>query len=127
MCILEMHLQCADRFFEVLPGDVQGAEMTVEDMVSHALLDLFDEGMVDEVTIRFPSDRRMGLQPGSIYIRAQCFCNSFILLPHTKENMKLALEKSICSLLKELFGPVNVDSVTFSPSPWGYEYDPARS
>ena len=127
MCILEMHVQYANKFFEVLPGEVQSAELTVEDMVSHTLLDLFDEGTVDEVTIRFPSGRHTGSQPGSIYIRAQCFCNNFILLPHTKENMKLALEKSICSLLKELFGSVNVDSITFSPSAWDYEYDPARS
>jgi hypothetical protein len=127
MCILQMHVHCIDRFFEILPEEVESTELTVENLVSHILLDLFGKGAVDEVTIRFPSDLRMGLQHCSIYIRAQCFCRFFALLPRTEENMNHAVVKSICSLLKELFGSVNVDSVTFSPSPWDYEHDPALS
>jgi len=123
MCIFLMHIKCADRFFEVLPDEVESTELTVENAVSHILLDLFGKGAVDEVTIRFPSNLRMGLQHCSIDIRAQCFCQFFSLLPRTQENMKNALVKSICSLLKELFGSVNIESVTLSPSPWNYEHD----
>ena len=122
MCILQVHVQCAHRFFEVLPDEVERAELTVEDAVSQILLHLFGKGAVDEVTIRFPSNLRMGLQYCSIDIRAQCFCQFFSLLPPTQENMKHALVKSICSLLKELFGSVNIESVTLSPSPRNYEY-----
>ena len=125
MCILQIHLQCYDRFFEVLPDEVENAELTVEDVVSHVLLDLFEEGTVDDVTIRFSSSSRMGLQHCSIQIRAQCSCQFFVLLPRTKENMKLAVEKSICSILKEFFGPVNVEGVMLSPSPWDSGNDPA--
>ncbi len=123
MCIFLMHIKCADRFFEVLPDEVESTELTVENAVSHILLDLFGKGAVDEVTIRFPSNLRMGLPYCSIDIRAQCFCQFFSLLPRTQENMKHALVKSICALLKELFGSVNIDSVTLSPSPWNYEHD----
>ena len=123
MCILQVHVQCAHRFFEVLPDEVEIAELTVEDAVSQILLDLFGKGAVDEVTIHFPSDLRMGLQYCSIDIRAQCFCQFFALLPRTQENMKHALGISICSLLKELFGSVNIESVTLSPSPRNYEHD----
>ncbi|HYU72620.1 MAG TPA: hypothetical protein VEL31_08060 [Ktedonobacteraceae bacterium] len=123
MCIFLMHIKCADRFFEVLPDEVESTELTVENAVSHILLDLFGKGAVDEVTIRFPSNLRMGLPYCSIDIRAQCFCQFFSLLPRTQENMKHALVKSICSLLKELFGSVKIESVTLSPSPWNYEHD----
>ncbi len=123
MCNLQVHVQCAHRFYEVLPNEVESAELTVEDAVSQILLDLFGKGAVDEVTIRFPSDLRMGLQYCSIDIRAQCFCQFFSLLPRTQENMKHALVKRICSLLKELFGSVNIESVALSPSPRVYEYD----
>jgi hypothetical protein len=125
MCILQIHVQCYDRFFEVFPDEVENAELTVENAVSHVLLDLFDEGTVDDVTIRFSSNSHMGLQHCFIHILAQCACQSFALLPRTKDNMELEVEKSICSILRELFGSVNVDSVTFSPSPWDYGNDPA--
>jgi hypothetical protein len=123
MCFLEIHAQCYDRFFEVIPGDVENAELTVENAMSHVLLDLFDEGTVDDVTIRFSSNLHMGLHHCSIHIYAQCACQSFTLLPPTQENMELAVENSMSSIFRELFGSVNVDSVTFSPSPWDFGFD----
>ena len=123
MCILQMHIKCADRFYEVLTDEVVSSELTVENEVGHILLDLFGKGAVDEVTIRFPSSLRMGLQYCSIDIRAQCFCQFFALLPRTEENIKHVLVQSICSRLKELFGWVNIESVTLSPFPWNYERD----
>ncbi len=125
MCMLQVHVQCSDRFFEVSPDEVENAELMVEDGVSRVLLDLFDEVAVDDVAIRFTSSPPVDLHHCSIHIRAQCFCHSFASLPHIEENMKRAVEKSMCSLLRELFGSANVESVTFSPSPWGI--DPALS
>jgi len=125
MCILQIHVQCFDRFFEVFPDEVENAELMVEDVISHVLLDLFDEVTVDEVTIRFSSNLHMGLQHCSIQIQAQCARQTFALLPRTNESMKLAVDKNICSILRELFGSVHVDSVTFSPSPWDHGNDPA--
>jgi hypothetical protein len=127
MCMLQVHVHCYDRFFEVSPDEVENAEPAVEDVVSHVLLDLFDEGTVEDVTIRFASNLHMGLQYCSIRIRAQCSCHCFALLPRTKENMERAVEKSMCSLLKELFGSVTVDSVALSPSPCNCGNDPAPS
>lgn len=127
MCMLKMHVQCSDRFFEVLPDEVMNAELMVEDVVSLVLLDLFSEGTVDEVTMRFPATLSNGLQRCSIYICAQCPCQNFVLLPRTEENMKLAVEKRLYSLLRELFGSVNIESITFSPSSWDYGIAPALS
>src|SRR5712675_1809626 len=127
MCMLQMHVQCSDRFFEVSPDEVENAELMVEDGVSRVLLDFFGEVAVDDITIRFTSSPLVDLHHCSIHIHAECFCHSFALLPHTEENMKHAVEKSLCSLLRELFGSVNVETVTFSPSPWDYGIDAALS
>jgi hypothetical protein len=44
------------------------------------------------------------------------------LHPCTQENMKHALVKSMYSLLKQLFGSVNIESVMLSPFPRNYKY-----
>ena len=114
MGILQMYVQCYDRFLEVLPEEVENAELIVEQLVSQVLLDLFDGGIVDDVTIRFSPGLRMGLYHCTIQICAQCSYQSFALLPRTQENMQLAVQKRICSILKQLFGSVHVDSTTFT-------------
>jgi len=123
MCVLQMYVQCSNKFFEVSPDEVENAELMVEDVVSRVLLDLFDEGIVDDVAIQFSSNMRKGLQYCSIQIRARCACQHFALLPRTQANIKLAVEKNMGSVLRELFGWVNVDSVTLSPSPKDDESD----
>ncbi len=127
MSNLQIHVQCHDRSFEVLADEVENAELMVEDAMSQVLLELFDGGTVDEVTISFSPGLRMGLQHCSIQIHAQCLYQSFVLLPRTKENIEQAVEKSIYSILKELFVSVKVESVTFNLSSGDYENDPARS
>lgn len=127
MCMLKMHVQCSGKFFEVSSNEVVNAELMVEDAVSRVLLDLFGEGTVDDVTIQFPVRLPDGLQRCSIRICVQCPCRKFVLLPRTEENMKLAVEKYMNSLLRELFGSVNIESVMFSPSSWDYGIAPALS
>lgn len=127
MCVLSVQVQGCDKFFEVLPDEGENAELMVEDVMSHVLLDLFGEGTVDDVSIRFSSDLCMGLKHCSIRIRAQCSCQYFALSPRSKEHMELAVEKSIGARLKELFGSVNVESVTLLPVSRDCAYDPAPS
>jgi hypothetical protein len=120
MSKLQIYVLCHDKFFEVLPDDVESAELAVEDAVGRLLLDLFDEGTVevDDVTIRFSPGLAMGLQHCSIQIHAQSSYKSFTSLPNTKENIERTVEESIRPILKELFGSVKVESVTFSLAPW---------
>lgn len=115
MCMLQIKVQCYDKYFEVLPDELESTEVIVEHAVSHVLLELFGEVSVDDVTIRFSSDRYMGLQQCAIHIHAQCAYHSFAFLPRTQEHIEHTVAKCICPILKELFGSVHVDSVTISP------------
>jgi hypothetical protein len=126
MCILQIHAQSCDRFLEVLPDQIESVELTVENAVCYVLLDLFGEGTIDDVTIHFSPSLRTDLRYCTIQIHAQCACQFFMLLPRTRENIKLAVEKSMYALLKELFGVVNVDDVTLIPTPWDYGNDSTR-
>ncbi len=122
MCTLQAHMQCYDRFFEVFSNEVEFNELMIENAVSQLLLDFFDEVMAD-VTIIFSPHLHMGLQHCSIQIQAQCERQTVASLPRTKENIELTVENSMCSILRELFGSVSVDSVTFNPSPWNFDYN----
>jgi hypothetical protein len=122
MCLLEVHAQCDDRFFEVSPNEVENAELMVEDLVSQVLLELFDEGIVEEVAMCFSANPRTGLQRCSIQISAQCNCQAFTLRPRTKENMEGAVEKNMHTLLRELFGHVKIDSVMRCPALAGIDW-----
>jgi hypothetical protein len=115
MCILEVQAQCENEFLEVIPEEAETAELSVEDGVSHLLADLFDEVAVDDVTIRFPA-LCLGFKNCSICIRALCSCDRFAGLPRKQEQLMCAIEERIGLLLRELFGQVNVDSVTLTPS-----------
>ena len=121
MYILQAHMQCYDMFFEVFSNEVEYNELMIENAVSQLLLDFFDEVMVD-VTIAFSPHVHMGLQHCSIQIQAQCEWQTVASLPYTKENIELSIEKSMCSILRELFGSVIVDSVIFIPSPRNYKH-----
>ena len=116
MCVLEIYVQCNDRFFEILPREIEIAELTVEEAVSCILLDLFGEGSVEDVTISFSSNPYTGLQKCFIKIRAQCECQQFTLLPRTREQIEDSIKKSTGSLLRELFGLVKVEVELHCPS-----------
>ncbi len=52
MCIVHMRVHCSDTFSEVLEGDVKGTELTIESIVSTALLEVFDTVLVENVTVQ---------------------------------------------------------------------------
>ncbi len=116
MCHLHIYAQSYSRNVEVLPEAVENAELVVEDVVSHVLLELFGEAEVDNVSIRFFSDSQAGLKHCSIQIHAQCSCRSSTAPLHSIERMKLILKEGMSYPLKELFGSVNVDNIMLGPS-----------
>jgi hypothetical protein len=114
-------MQCYDRFFEVFTNEVERNELILENVVSQLLLDYFDEVMVD-VNIHFSPHLQMGLQHCCIQIQAQCDNQIGAPLPDTNEFVELSVENKMCAILREFFGSVTVDSVSFVPSPWDHQF-----
>jgi hypothetical protein len=54
---VSLRVNCTERFSEVLLDNVEQTELIIEDVVSTALLELFDTVQVENVTIHPPSDR----------------------------------------------------------------------
>ncbi|HEU5230171.1 MAG TPA: hypothetical protein VFU49_20290 [Ktedonobacteraceae bacterium] len=118
MCLVQIHIRCADRFFEVLPEEVETAELAVEELISQILMDLSEEEvevMVDDVTINFWSQTPLGQQYCSIHIQAQCPISAISLSPQKLEYTELLLEERLCNALVEMFGTVNVEAITIRP------------
>jgi hypothetical protein len=111
MYIIQIYMECVEKFSEILPNDLEYAELVVEDLVSHILLDFFTEAIIDEVSISFSSDSLKEQQPSFIRINAQCSNRISQLLSNDVENMELALEASLSCVLVELLGSVNVNKV----------------
>jgi hypothetical protein len=121
MRILQVHMQCVDKFFEVFPNEVEQNELILENVVSQLLLDFFDEVTVD-VNMNFSPHEQMGLQHCFIQIQAQCDHQLSASLSDSCEYIELRIEHKICSILREFFCSVIVDNITFIPSPWDYKY-----
>ena len=51
MCIVNMRVECSDAFSEMLVGDVEHTELTIESIVRTALLEAFDTVLVENVTV----------------------------------------------------------------------------
>ena len=124
MSILQIHMQSDGQVLEVLPEEVENAELAVEDVVCQVLLELFGGGSVDDVSIQFsPASRRT--RQCSIQVHAQCSYQSFTLRPRTSENMELAVERKIRPIMTELFGRLKVECVILTPSSWYHKNGPA--
>jgi hypothetical protein len=116
MGLLHIHAQSQGRLFEVLPEEIESTELVTEEAASQVILALFDEAIVDDVTIQFTPTTNLGPRDCSIHIQVECAYTSFKLLPCTKEYMQLAISKSMSSMLKEFFGTVLIESVIVQPS-----------
>lgn len=111
-----MHRLCVTaqsygRFSEIFPEEPENVELMIEDAVSLVLAELFDEAIVDDISVRFSLPSQSGHRDGTIYIQAQCTLESFTLVPRTEEYIQLAVEDGICAILKEVLGPVAIQLV----------------
>ena len=118
MCTLQIFMQCYDKFYELTLDEQVSAELFVEDMVGHVLLNLFGQATVDDVTIQCTSKLSISSPHCSISIRAQCSCEEFVGHSHSQEYMKYAIEQAIVSIFKELFVDVKFDNIILCPSQW---------
>jgi hypothetical protein len=116
MHTLRINAQSYGRFSEIFPAEPENVELMIEDTVSLVLADLFDEAIVDDISVRFSLPSQTGYRDGTIYIQAQCTPKSFTLVPRTEAYILLAVEDGICAILKELLGPVSIQKLVMEPS-----------
>jgi hypothetical protein len=116
MHTLRIDAQSYGRISEIFPEEPENVELMIEDAASLVLADLFEEAIVDDISVRFSSPSRTGHRDGSISIQAQCTLESFTLVPHTPEYIQLAIEEGICAVLKELLGPVTIQKLLMERS-----------
>ncbi len=57
MCIVHMRVQCSDTFSEVLVDDVEHTELTIESIISTALLEVFDNVQIENITLHRSPER----------------------------------------------------------------------
>jgi len=60
MCIVHLRVRCSDSFSEVLVGDVEQTELTIESIVGTALLEVFDTVLIENVTVHDSRERNDG-------------------------------------------------------------------
>jgi hypothetical protein len=118
MYICKVHAQCDARFSEIVPDNMKDVECMVEESVGQALIDLFGEGTVDDVSIYFAPYAYSKLKYYFIQVHAQCAYEDFILRPCTEEHAKEAIGRKVRAVLRELFLSAEVDTITLMPAPW---------
>jgi hypothetical protein len=118
MYICKVHVQCDARFSEIVPDNMNVVECMVEESVGQALVDLFGEGTVDDVSIYFAPYTYLKLKYYFIQVHAQCAYEDFILRPCTEEHAKEAIGRKVSAVLRELFLSAEVDAITLMPAPW---------
>ena len=57
MCIVHMRVHCSETFSELLVGDVEHTELTIESIVGTALLEVFDTVLVENITVHHSPER----------------------------------------------------------------------
>ena len=81
----------------------------IEDAASLVLVTSFlDEAIADAISVYFSLPLHSGYQDSTIYIQAQCTLESFTLVLPTAEYTQLAVEESVCAILKELLRPITI-------------------
>ncbi len=111
MYILQMHLHGLGRFHEMLPLEFEGAELTLEEVSSQVLLDLFDEVIVDDVTLCYEQIPRGEQEHCSMFLRFFCPARTLKTCLWGLERLELVVEEYISCALVELFGKVIIDNV----------------
>jgi hypothetical protein len=112
----QIHAQSYGRVSEIFPEEPENVELMIEDAVSLVLADLFEEAIVDDISVHFSPPSRTGHRDGTIHIQTQCILESFTLVPSTYDYIEQAVRDGIGAILKELLGPVTIEKLLMEPS-----------
>ena len=126
MCTLQAHMQGYDRFFEVFSNEVEQNELMLENIFSQLLIEFFEWVMV-EVHAHFSPHEESGMKHCVIHVHAQCDQQVYASTLDTQEYLEVRIEHGMCSILRELFCSVIVESVTLFPSTRGNTFARSRA
>ncbi|HZS74975.1 MAG TPA: hypothetical protein VFA41_00045 [Ktedonobacteraceae bacterium] len=110
MRIVQICLRCAEQRMEVTLEDADRSEITIEHLVSHVLLEFFEEILIDEVSL-IPSSRH-GTQGNLLFIRARYTLMTPPFRICEQDFIELKLEGAVSCPLAELLGEVDVEQVS---------------
>lgn len=107
---VRIHIQCLDRFGEIVPDEGENIELAVEELVGHCLLTMFAFVIIDEVSIiALPAEvQKNRYYSLSIYARALDGLSSD---REQIEQTSYTLEELLGNTLLELFDAVRIDYV----------------
>jgi hypothetical protein len=113
MRIVQICMRCAEKSMELILEDVDRAEVEIEHLISHILLEFFEEILVDEVSITSYGE---GTQEKGylIFIRTRCTIKSASFQEHDDDFLALTLEGCVSYALAELLGEVDVEQVSIN-------------
>ena len=110
MRIVQICLRCTEKCMEVTLEHIDRSEVEIEHLVSHILLEFFEEILVDEV-ILIPSAHN-GTQGNLLFIRARYTLMTPPFLASEQDFVELKLEGAVSVFLAELLGEVDVEQVS---------------
>jgi hypothetical protein len=113
MWLIQIDVQAAATFSEVLREDVENTRLVIMDLVGKVLLPFFSSVIFDEVTIAFSSPPLIALSRCSIHIQASGANDEWNL--QDLADMELLIEEQLSLPLTELFGMVEVDQLMIRP------------
>jgi hypothetical protein len=114
MRIVQICMRCAEKSMELTLENVDRAEVEIEHLVSHILLEFFEEILVDEVSI-IPSSSKEATEQGNLlFIRARYTLMTPPFLAYEQDYVELKLEGMVSCALAELLGEVDVEQVSVS-------------
>lgn len=112
MRIVQICMRCAEKSMEVMLEDVDHSEVAIEHLISHILLEFFEEILVDEVSILSSSRNGEVGQGNLLFIRARYTLITPPFLSYDQDFVELKLEDAVSFPLAELLGEVDVEQVT---------------
>lgn len=114
---VQIHIQCVERFSEILLDDKANTEDLFEDLIRHILLEFFVVAIIDRISIHCLPDSAEGLKLFFLQMTARCASATYPLLPEELMDLELLLEDRMSCALLELVGRVDVENVSIGHPP----------
>ncbi len=112
MRIVQIRIRCAEKSMELTLENVDREEVEIEHLISHILLEFFEEILVDEVSLLSPAGGGAAERGSLLFIRARYTLMAPAFHAYEQDFVELKLEGAVTCPLAELLGEVDVEQVS---------------